>query len=451
MTVSAPDVCARHGIETRLKCASCQTPICLRCQVRTEVGLKCPDCAKPAAVPPPPRSFSGMTAIASVAVGIAIVVALVVVVVRLRASSPNDTIPPPPAPVGAWTALPDLSTLRGGTTAVLLGDGRIMAVGGGIGAIPLSGTEIYDPTTQRWTASADLAQARRGNETVVLGDGRVLVSGGIAGSKVLASTEIYDPAKGRWATVAPMHEPRFDHMLTVLQDGRVLAVGGTSNDGSNGLSTAEIYNPKADTWTMVSGGMSTPRTGARAVLLKDGRVLVVGGVTNLGPSGATLDSAEIFDAAGNVFTHTGSLRQARADLTLTLLSDGRVLAAGGMNSEGTLATAEILDPVVGTWAEAGAMATSRHLATASRLANGEVLVTGGETTQGGTRTSLTAAELYDPAGNSWKPATSMSCPRFEAAQVTLQAGTKAVVIGGDTALPGEPTHPQSCSELFTAP
>jgi len=39
--------CARHpSTVTYLRCASCNTPICLRCQVMTPVGAKCPDCAR---------------------------------------------------------------------------------------------------------------------------------------------------------------------------------------------------------------------------------------------------------------------------------------------------------------------------------------------------------------------------------------------------------------------
>lgn len=39
--------CARHPSSvTYLRCASCNTPICLRCQVMTPVGAKCPDCAR---------------------------------------------------------------------------------------------------------------------------------------------------------------------------------------------------------------------------------------------------------------------------------------------------------------------------------------------------------------------------------------------------------------------
>lgn len=39
--------CPRHGVQTRLRCAECQTPICPDCSVRTPVGLRCPTCAAP--------------------------------------------------------------------------------------------------------------------------------------------------------------------------------------------------------------------------------------------------------------------------------------------------------------------------------------------------------------------------------------------------------------------
>jgi len=38
--------CARHPkVETRLACGRCETPICPRCLVMTDVGARCPDCA----------------------------------------------------------------------------------------------------------------------------------------------------------------------------------------------------------------------------------------------------------------------------------------------------------------------------------------------------------------------------------------------------------------------
>lgn len=38
--------CARHpNVETRLACGRCETPICPKCMVMTDVGARCPACA----------------------------------------------------------------------------------------------------------------------------------------------------------------------------------------------------------------------------------------------------------------------------------------------------------------------------------------------------------------------------------------------------------------------
>lgn len=39
-------LCARHpNVETGLTCGRCETPICPKCMVMTDVGGRCPDCA----------------------------------------------------------------------------------------------------------------------------------------------------------------------------------------------------------------------------------------------------------------------------------------------------------------------------------------------------------------------------------------------------------------------
>jgi len=44
--VTGPLQCARHPkIETGLRCGRCETPICPKCVVMTDVGARCPDCA----------------------------------------------------------------------------------------------------------------------------------------------------------------------------------------------------------------------------------------------------------------------------------------------------------------------------------------------------------------------------------------------------------------------
>lgn len=46
--MSEPMRCYRHpNRETRISCATCGRPICTECMRQTEVGIKCPDDAKP--------------------------------------------------------------------------------------------------------------------------------------------------------------------------------------------------------------------------------------------------------------------------------------------------------------------------------------------------------------------------------------------------------------------
>ena len=79
-----------------------------------------------------------------------------------------------------------------------------------------------------------------------------------------------------------------------------------------------------------------------------------------------------------------------------MLSDGRVLVAGGLTSgDAALSDAELYDPANDTWAEAGAMFVSRVGHTATTLSGGGVLIAGGQA--GGVTNST--LEIFDPAAN----------------------------------------------------
>ncbi|HVR19242.1 MAG TPA: kelch repeat-containing protein, partial [Polyangiaceae bacterium] len=94
-----------------------------------------------------------------------------------------------------------------------------------------------------------------------------------------------------------------------------------------------------------------------------------------------------------------TMTSARQEHTATLLTNGKVLVAGGRSGTGTagLATAELYDPVSKTWATTGTMTGARRLHAAVQLptssnatTSGKVFVTGGID---GT-TSATTARLY---------------------------------------------------------
>ena len=118
--------------------------------------------------------------------------------------------------------------------------------------------------------------------------------------------------------------------------------------------------------------------GHTATLLPDGRVLLAGGV-DLGAGGAPTGTLEIWDPATQRFsTLVATLNVARSAHTATLLADGRVLVAGGSGAgEVVLASAEIIDPVLGTVTPAGNMTRARVTHTATLLPDGRVFAAGG--------------------------------------------------------------------------
>jgi hypothetical protein len=80
----------------------------------------------------------------------------------------------------------------------------------------------------------------------------------------------------------------------------------------------------------------------------------------------------------------------RAWHTATLLTDGRMLIAGGSWRDGS---AEVYDPKTGTFTRTGSMTTDREFHTATLLSDGRVLIAGGSSYGGDL---VASAELYRP-------------------------------------------------------
>jgi hypothetical protein len=78
------------------------------------------------------------------------------------------------------------------------------------------------------------------------------------------------------------------------------------------------------------------------------------------------------------WTTTGSLATPRSYFTATLLTNGKVIAAGGNNGIHFMeASVELYDPTSGTWSATGNLDPGRYYHTATLLPDGQVLVAGG--------------------------------------------------------------------------
>src|SRR6266550_4313266 len=171
-----------------------------------------------------------------------------------------------------------------------------------------------------------------------------------------------------------------------------------------------------------TGSLNIGRSQHTATLLPNGKVLVAGGVDN---NNNALASAELYDPVSGTWTATGNLNTARYLHTATLLPNGKVLVAGGLRTGNSfLASAELYDPASGTWTGTGSLADGRFGQTATLLPNGKVLVA-----TGATNSFLASAELYDPASGTWTATGSLADGRFGHTATLLPNGN-VLVAGG---------------------
>jgi hypothetical protein len=307
-------------------------------------------------------------------------------------------------PVGTFTTVGSMTVPRGNSTATLLPDGRVLIVDG-----EQSGpaAELYNPATETFQASS----ANIVGTPLLLNTGELLVLG-------TGAAELYDPKTDSTTPTGQLLVNQGIYTATVLGNGKALVLG--TND-------AEIYDPA--TGTFASAGPYAAALGkllTTAITLADGRVLVLGS-----------DPPQIFDPTTNAFSLTGSLSNTGVygmDLyTATLLKDGRVLVAGGM-SDWRTADAALYDPKTGTFAATGPMNDARDAHAAVLLADGRVLILGGDGWACSSGScfysgSLASAELYDPETGTFSRAGYMNMARTGPTAALLQNGD-VLVTGG---------------------
>jgi hypothetical protein len=328
---------------------------------------------------------------------------------------------------GTWSATGSMAVNRGFHTATLLPDGRVLVVGGSQIHLDLASAELYDARTRTWSSAGSLHTPCWGHTATLLQNGKVLVVGGSQadgfhlGSS--PSAELYDPQTNSWSTAASMRTPRSFHTATLLPDGRVLVVGGveaSSEDVGHVVASAELYDPAMDAWSPAPP-LPAARAKHDAILLADQHVLVIGGTAGIGAGEASnsLRTAELYDPTTQTWSSASSMRYARMQPTALLLPDGRVLVVGevGIN-EGT---AEVFDPANGRWSSLPNPGVGRAEALAVRLPSGKVLVAGG--------LGQTRVQSFDWRSDAWSDMGDLARMRAAATATVLPDG-QVLVAGG---------------------
>jgi len=315
-----------------------------------------------------------------------------------------------------WVDAGNMLSVREDHTATLLQNGRVLIVGWESNV-----AELYDPATDNFTPTGStIKNHRQGLTATLLNDGKVLIAGGVNAQN---TAELYDPLTGNFQLIDTLNNVHCYHTATLLNDGRVVIAGGQNNFGPQTHAVCEIYDPLTNKFTLTIDSLNDHRSGHRAVLLQDGKVLIIGGIQTTTPgSGIYLNTCEIYDPASDTFILTQNLNQPRAGHQATLLKDGKVLVTCGAYYQ---KYGEIYNPVTGIWAPTGEMSTARRgYHTATMLHDGKVLIAGGYADL-----PITSAEIFNPVTNSFNIIDSMKTPRSSYCAIKLNDGS-VLVTGG---------------------
>ena len=368
---------------------------------------------------------------------------------------------------GVWNLTGSMATSRRHSSLERLSDGRILVVGGanttgvdGAATIFYATAEIYDPATGTWTAAGSLKTGPRVLHTLTaLWGGKTLVTGGWNGKAALSSAEIYDLNKGTFSATGSMKKARAEHREIMLFDGRVLITGGFDSSGAP-IASAELYDPATGTFSETKGGpMTAARTAHRMNTVGEGKVLVTGG---FGAGGEVLATAELFDPKTETFTLlAASLAHARANHSASELPTGEILVIGGNSGSGVLDSTEFYDPDTKIFTAGPTLNQARQSHSARLLPNGLVLISGGNNNPSGDwdiQTSfLSSAELYDLSTNKFTMTGSKNNPTSGGNSHLLWTG-KVLATGGGTneaelytpEMPGTPETWVATGNMITA-
>lgn len=226
-------------------------------------------------------------------------------------------------------------------TATLLNDGNVLITGGLTGDSVLADALLFHPATRTFENIGNLTTPRFHHGAALLPDGRVLIAGGYSTNDkhgFTVSAEIFDPKTKSFTPTAPPFGAHVGNIVP-LANGNLLLAG--IDDPPVMSSVSEVFDgatfrPTTPVWSA--------RFGATTTLMPNGSVVIAGGGHFY-----TTNDLSTFDAASHAYRSLGELQMARSQHSAILLRDGRLLVIGGEDQNNITATGESL----GTAAKSG--------------------------------------------------------------------------------------------------
>ena len=236
----------------------------------------------------------------------------------------------------------------------------------------------------------------------------------------------HDVAEGKLTKVSSMIQKRAAHTSTLLKDGRVLIAGGIVEDGNGNelpMTNSEIFYPETGEFKKISG-MVEAHCNHSATLLENGEVLIIGGWKKGGRS----DAIEIFNPETNKFRLAARLEKPLQAHNAVLLNDGKILIVGGNFSESDYSMyAYLYDYKTNSLTKTGKLNYGRMAFTATLLKNGNVLIAGGKDAN----EVLNTAEIYNYNTGEFELTGNLKTNRYKHGASLMQNGNVVLIGGSD--------------------
>ncbi len=260
------------------------------------------------------------------------------------------------------------------------GSTYLYAFGGVVSATDmLTSTERYNTCSQTWEALAPLPQPRGYVMAVEIDDKYYIIGGAdrvVSGTfGVQNTTYVFDPATNAWAQLADLPQA-LGGVMAATVNGKLYAFGGFDARGyqHGNVDTTYEYDPATNTWLTRTALISGTRSLAGAASL-NGKIYLVGGITDGDPYTATLGSMIIYDPTTDTWQLGASVGKNRS-VALTVAPDNAIYAFGGEGGEGALSSR--YDPVLNQWDRLSTYFTDPYRSGAgATYSRGRVFIVGG--------------------------------------------------------------------------
>jgi hypothetical protein len=289
-------------------------------------------------------------------------------------------------------------------------------------------TIVHLGTTTRRTAGE-----RRRSPLVLVFAALLLLLTLVAGA-LLVGAFLADRTDERFGPWGALRQQDSAAHAVLLPDGRALIVSGEWQGMGNPRARADLWGSRTGVDTIEPSTIR--RVNPTTTLLLDGRVLVIGGFGGgtFAYASSAIASAEIWEPATTRFRESGAMAAARVGHTATLLPDGRVLVVGGAGPYGAVVEAELWDPRTETFSPAGRSAKARTGHAATLLLDGRVMVASGVDPIAGA--GVPEVEIWDPSSMSFTTVMSLIDRPTSVGLTRLPSGS--VLVSGAFVPPSRP-------------